>query len=76
MVYSTCTLNLDENERMVHWALESLPLEVQRVPVALPGAWEGMARGLHPSIRCALRIFPDARREGFFVCRLRKRLSA
>ena len=74
MVYSTCTLNLDENERIVHWALENLPLEVQRVPVAIPGTWEGMARGLHPSIRRAVRIFPDARREGFFVCRMRKRV--
>ena len=73
MVYSTCTLNLEENERMIHWALENLPLDVERVPVALPGAWKGMARGLHPSICSAVRIFPDARREGFFLCRMRKR---
>jgi len=73
LVYSTCTLNLDENERMIQWALDSLPLEVERIPLAIPGAWEGMSRGLSPSIASAMRIFPDVRREGFFVCRLRKR---
>jgi NOL1/NOP2/sun family putative RNA methylase len=73
LVYSTCTLNLEENERMIQWALESLPLEVQRMPVAVHGAWQGVSRGLDPCISSAIRIFPDVRREGFFVCRLRKR---
>jgi NOL1/NOP2/sun family putative RNA methylase len=74
LVYSTCTLNLEENERMVQWAIDNLPLEVERIPVPIPGAWEGMSRGLAPCISTAIRIFPDIRREGFFVCRLRKRL--
>ena len=73
LVYSTCTLNLDENERMVQWALGSLPLEMEKVPVAVPGAFAGMARGLDPRIGLCLRIFPDEQREGFFVCRMRKR---
>ena len=73
LVYSTCTLNPDENERMVHWALENLPLDVERIPLGIPGSWEGMSRGLAPSISAALRIFPDARKEGFFICRMRKR---
>jgi NOL1/NOP2/sun family putative RNA methylase len=73
LVYSTCTLNLEENEKMMQWALETLPLETEKIPVAIPGAWEGMARGLAPCISAAIRIFPDTRREGFFVGRLRKR---
>jgi 16S rRNA (cytosine1407-C5)-methyltransferase len=72
LVYSTCTLNLDENERMVQWALETLPLEIERLPIAIPGTWAGMVRGLDPRIAKALRIFPDAQKEGFFVCRMRK----
>jgi 16S rRNA (cytosine1407-C5)-methyltransferase len=72
LVYSTCTLNLDENERMVQWALDTLPLEVEKLPLAIAGTWEGMARGLDPGISRALRIFPDAQREGFFLCRMRK----
>ena len=72
LVYSTCTLNLEENERIVQWALENLPLDVEKIPVSIPGAFAGMARGLDPRITGALRIFPDAEREGFFLCRLRK----
>ena len=72
LVYSTCTLNLDENERIVQWALDTLPLEVEKMPLAIPGTYAGMARGLDPRISRALRIFPDAQKEGFFVCRLRK----
>jgi NOL1/NOP2/sun family putative RNA methylase len=72
LVYSTCTLNLDENERMVQWALDSLPLDVEKLPIAVPGAFAGMARGLDQRISKALRIFPDAQKEGFFVCRMRK----
>jgi NOL1/NOP2/sun family putative RNA methylase len=72
LVYSTCTLNQDENERIVQWALDSLPLEVEKLPLSIPGTYAGMARGLDPSISKALRIFPDAQKEGFFVCRMRK----
>jgi 16S rRNA (cytosine1407-C5)-methyltransferase len=72
LVYSTCTLNLDENERIVQWALDTLPLQVEKLPLVIPGTYEGMARGLDPRISKALRIFPDAQKEGFFVCRLRK----
>ena len=74
LVYSTCTLNLEENEKAVQWALENLPLAVERIPVTIPGSYSGMARGLHPSVGKALRIFPDAEREGFFVCRMKKAL--
>jgi NOL1/NOP2/sun family putative RNA methylase len=74
LVYSTCTLNLEENERMVHWALSSLPLKTERIPVSVPGSFAGMARGLDPGVGLALRIFPDPLREGFFVCRMRKRV--
>jgi 16S rRNA (cytosine1407-C5)-methyltransferase len=72
LVYSTCTLNLDENERIVQWALETLPLDVEKVPLAIPGTFEGMARGLDRRIAKAIRILPDSRKEGFFVCRMRK----
>jgi NOL1/NOP2/sun family putative RNA methylase len=72
VVYSTCTLNREENEGVVQWGLENLPLEVEKVTVAIPGCYEGFARGRHPAVRGAIRILPDAEREGFFVCRMRK----
>ena len=72
LVYSTCTLNLEENERIVQWALETLPLDVEKVPLVVPGSYAGMTHGMDPRLKKAARIFPDAEREGFFVCRLRK----
>jgi NOL1/NOP2/sun family putative RNA methylase len=73
LVYSTCTLNLEENERMVQWAIANLPLATEKIGVTIPRCFAGMARGLDPSIARAIRIFPDAEREGFFVCRMRRR---
>ncbi|HET6450570.1 MAG TPA: RsmB/NOP family class I SAM-dependent RNA methyltransferase [Spirochaetia bacterium] len=72
LVYSTCTLNLEENERAVNWALHCLPLRVEALPVSIPGSWQGMARGVDASLSRALRVFPDDQREGFFICRMRK----
>jgi NOL1/NOP2/sun family putative RNA methylase len=73
LVYSTCTLNLEEDESMVHWALGNLPLAVEKIPLSIPGSYAGITRGLDPTIKSALRIMPDAEREGFFICRMRKR---
>jgi NOL1/NOP2/sun family putative RNA methylase len=72
LVYSTCTLNGEENERMVQWAIETLPLRPEKSPLAIPGSFAGMARGRDPAVALALRIFPDEEREGFFLCRMRK----
>ncbi len=73
LVYSTCTLNREENELMLDWALRRLPLEPCAIPVSIPGVFAGMVRGLDPRVARAIRVFPDAEREGFFVCRMTKR---
>jgi len=72
LVYSTCTLNLEENERVVQWALHCLPLEAEAPPLSIPGSWQGISRGMDPRLSKAVRLFPDEQREGFFICRLRK----
>lgn len=66
LVYSTCTLNLEENEKVIEAALEFLALKTEKVPVTLPGTWSGVG------VPNTLRVFPDSDREGFFICRLRK----
>jgi NOL1/NOP2/sun family putative RNA methylase len=67
LVYSTCTLNAEENEAIVEGALGTLPVSVEPVPIRVPGALPGV-RGLDE----AVRIVPDRDHEGFFVCRMRK----
>jgi 16S rRNA (cytosine1407-C5)-methyltransferase len=73
LVYSTCTLNHEENEGIVQWCIDELALWPVKAPLVVDGAWAGMARGRDASIGLALRIFPDEDREGFFVCRMMKR---
>jgi NOL1/NOP2/sun family putative RNA methylase len=69
LVYSTCTVNAEENEAIVEGALGTLPVSVEPVPIRFPGALPGV-RGLGG----AMRIAPDRDHEGFFVCRMRKRV--
>ena len=72
LVYSTCTLNREENEKMVDWALKNLPLAMEAIMLAIPGAVPGFTDGVDPSVSHALRIIPSREMEGFFVCRLQK----
>jgi NOL1/NOP2/sun family putative RNA methylase len=69
LVYATCTLNAEENESVVEGALATLPVSLEPIPVRVPGALPGLS-GIAP----AMRILPDRDYEGFFVCRLRKRV--
>ena len=79
VVYSTCTLNPDENEGVVDWALKRFggAVEVEPIELDVPGRWPGLTRGdgrsFHPSLRHAVRIPPSPVMEGFFLCRLRVR---
>lgn len=69
LVYSTCTLNRDENEDVVQWLLARYPQAVETLPLGslFPQASEALtAEGF-------LHVFPQIYDcEGFFVARLRK----
>ncbi|WP_219816715.1 16S rRNA (cytosine(1407)-C(5))-methyltransferase RsmF [Citrobacter amalonaticus] len=72
LVYSTCTLNRDENESVVEWLLETWPEAVEILPLG----------DLFPEAERALtdagflHVFPQIYDcEGFFVARLRKTQS-
>ena len=73
LVYSTCTLNTSENEAVVANALETLPLEVEQIPLTVPGGLPGFTNGFPRELSRALRILPAEDWEGFFVCRMRKK---
>ena len=69
LVYSTCTLNRDENESVLAWLLEQYPqaVEVESLETLFPSAKEALTpEGF-------LHVFPQIYDcEGFFVARLRK----
>lgn len=77
MVYSTCSLEPEENEAVVDWLLEKFPnakldeisLDINRSPAILE--FEGET--YNPEIRKCLRIWPqDNNTEGFFVAKIIK----
>lgn len=73
MVYSTCTLNAQENQQVVRWLLDTYGDAVSVEPLGelFPGADKALtAEGF-------LHVFPQIYdSEGFFVARLRKNGSA
>ncbi len=81
LVYSTCTFAPEENEMVVHWALEKFKetLALEPIPLGLsnclPGLVEWEGKALHPSLKLTRRIVPTEEMEGFFVARLRKHLK-
>ncbi len=67
LVYSTCTLNQEENEDMIHWFLENHP-EFEAVDFAL--------EGVKSSEQGMLTLWPDEwGSDGFFVAKMRKKVS-
>lgn len=71
MVYSTCTLNLEENEQILEWALEQLQgLKLLPIDLSLKEA----EHGLTPNTRQAMKILPSKNMEGFFVAKLLKQV--
>lgn len=72
VLYSTCTTNIEENERQVTWALETLDLELE--PLAEP---EGFVFGepLADGMDGVLRVAEDSDGQGFFLARFRKRTT-
>ncbi len=66
LVYSTCTFNLEENEKTILWFLERHP-EFRVAETGLEGGRPGFL-----GLELAKRIFPADGGEGHFVCALEK----
>jgi 16S rRNA C967 or C1407 C5-methylase (RsmB/RsmF family) len=73
IVYSTCSLEPEENELNIDWAITTLRLQVEKIEChgekALTNVFD---RQLDPSIANCRRIWPGPT-QGFFVCKLKKR---
>lgn len=72
MVYSTCTLNLEENENILKWALENLNLKMMDINLDIKGAIPGDSLDTKLGIEKAIKILPTKETEGFFVAKLKK----
>jgi len=73
LVYSTCTLNKEENEYILNWALENLELKMLEINLQLKEATKASNENLDTSINKAIKILPSKSTEGFFVAKLMKK---
>nr|WP_160560826.1 16S rRNA (cytosine(967)-C(5))-methyltransferase RsmB [Parablautia muri] len=68
LLYSTCTMNPDENEHMVEWFLEHYPFTPEDLSPFLPDALKEEGRS------SMLQLFPGIHKtDGFFLARLRRK---
>ncbi len=66
LVYSTCTFNLEENEKTILWFLENHP-DFHVVETGITGGRPGFL-----GLELAVRIFPEDGGEGHFVCAMER----
>ncbi len=72
LVYSTCSLEPEENELNMDWAVKNLNLQIEEIDCCgEKGLTEIFGQKLDSSIACCRRIWPG-HTQGFFVCKLTK----
>ncbi|MEM7819100.1 MAG: RsmB/NOP family class I SAM-dependent RNA methyltransferase [Candidatus Aenigmatarchaeota archaeon] len=75
LVYSTCSLEPEENEEIIDFAIKKLGLETEEIKIKgleyIEGlrSWNGNV--FSEGVKRAIRIIPKEK-EGFFICKLRK----
>lgn len=67
LVYSTCTFNIEENEKTILWFLER-HADFQVVETGIQGGRSGFL-----GLTQAVRIFPEDGGEGHFVCAMERK---
>ncbi len=77
IVYSTCTLTVEENEMLIDSILKNFPVELEEIKYKRENFDEGITSydgiKFDSSLRKAIRIYPfKSNTEGFFIAKLRK----
>ena len=70
MVYSTCTLNKEENEGILEWAIQELGIKIINIDINIKNLAPIIVD--NDEISKAIRILPSKETEGFFVAKLKK----
>lgn len=74
LIYSTCSLEPEENEENIDFAVRQLGLRTERVQLKLnymPGLSKWNDKQFEQTFN-AVRIIPTNEMEGFFICKLKK----
>ena len=76
LVYSTCSLEPEENEMNIDWLLGKYPemhLEEMNLDIGDPGLTEIFDKTLNPEIKKCRRFWPEKTgTEGFFIAKMKK----
>lgn len=74
LVYSTCSMEPEEDEFVIDWALNNLPVELEKITASfgIPGLSDVFGKSLNNALSKTWRMHPP-KTEGFFVAKLRKR---
>jgi len=76
IVYATCSLEPEENELNIDWAIRKLKLKVEKINCYGEKALTNVfGKKLDSSIEHCRRIWPG-QTQGFFICKLKKRRCA
>ncbi|TET62484.1 RsmB/NOP family class I SAM-dependent RNA methyltransferase [Candidatus Bathyarchaeota archaeon] len=74
IVYATCSLEPEENELNIDWAIENLNLQTEQINCYGEKASTNIfGKQLNSTIEYCRRIWPG-QTQGFFVCKLKKRV--
>jgi tRNA (cytosine40_48-C5)-methyltransferase len=70
LIYSTCSLEPEENELNIDWAIKHLPLKISEIDCpGLEGLTDIFGKKLSSSLKFCRRFWPTET-QGFFVCKL------
>lgn len=70
LVYSTCTLNEEENERILEWALDEMGLKIEKIELQIRDCLKAVSE--NEEVKKAIRILPSKETEGFFIAKFKK----
>jgi len=74
IVYSTCTMSIEENEENINWFIKNFPFELQDIKYGKPGFISYKDKHFDENITKTKRIFPFFEKgEPFFVAKLIKK---
>jgi len=78
LVYSTCSLEPEEDELNMDWAIKNLPVKLEKInlPLGDPGVTKVFGEELHEDVAYCKRFWPHkTNTEGFFIAKLVKHES-